>query len=149
MSKYATYLKNFAIVIGIVLILAGFRNDADFTGNRALYFFLGVSLICIAIFDTLRNMLISFTFLGAGSTIFAKNVLGDIMLTEAIQKCEIALYDIDGERLEESFIVIDALNKKINASRAVVKKEHRNSAVLMLLLRFIAQFMRRENYRFL
>lgn len=66
--------------------------------------------------------MIKVTFLGAGSTVFAKNVLGDIMLTETIQKCEVALYDIDGERLEESFIVIDALNKKINASRAVVKK---------------------------
>lgn len=39
--------------------------------------------------------------------------------------------------------------KMAELSRAVVKKEYRNSAVLMLLLRFIAQYMRRENYRYL
>ena len=43
------------------------------------------------------------TFMGAGSSVFAKNVLGDVLLTPAL--CEdltIALYDIDGVRLEES-----------------------------------------------
>ena len=54
------------------------------------------------------------TFMGAGSTVFAKNVLGDIMMTEALRECEIALYDIDKDRLEESYIVICAINKKFN-----------------------------------
>ena len=40
------------------------------------------------------------TFMGAGSTIFAKNVLGDTMLTPALCDSEIALYDIDADRLE-------------------------------------------------
>ena len=35
------------------------------------------------------------TFMGAGSTVFAKNVLGDSMLTPALREFEIALYDID------------------------------------------------------
>lgn len=39
--------------------------------------------------------MIKVTFLGAGSTIFAKNVLGDIMLANALNDSEIALYDID------------------------------------------------------
>ena len=38
------------------------------------------------------------TFLGAGSTVFAKNVLGDCLLTPALQGFEIALFDIDHER---------------------------------------------------
>jgi alpha-galactosidase len=42
------------------------------------------------------------TFLGAGSTVFAKNVLGDCMLTEALQDFELALFDIDLERLKDS-----------------------------------------------
>ncbi|MHA0856564.1 alpha-galactosidase [Paenibacillus sp. CMAA1364] len=42
------------------------------------------------------------TFLGAGSTVFAKNVLGDCMLTPALQNFELALYDIDQERLKDS-----------------------------------------------
>lgn len=41
------------------------------------------------------------TFMGAGSTVFAKNVLGDTILAEPLRECEIALYDIDGDRLEE------------------------------------------------
>lgn len=42
------------------------------------------------------------TFLGAGSTVFAKNVLGDVMLTPALQSFEIALYDINPARLADS-----------------------------------------------
>lgn len=65
--------------------------------------------------------MIKVTFIGAGSTIFAKNILGDIMLCESIRDAEFALYDIDGGRLEESKLVIDALNKKYNENRATVK----------------------------
>ncbi len=42
------------------------------------------------------------TFLGAGSTVFAKNVLGDVMHTPALQGFEIALFDIDRQRLADS-----------------------------------------------
>lgn len=62
------------------------------------------------------------TFMGAGSTVFAKNVLGDLMSTPALRECEIALYDIDGVRLEESYIMVTALNRNINESRAKVEK---------------------------
>ena len=34
-------------------------------------------------------------------------------------------------------------------SRAVVKREYRNSVVLMLLLRFIVKYLREQNYRFI
>ena len=61
------------------------------------------------------------TFMGAGSTVFAKNVLGDVLLTPALnQNLEISLYDIDGDRLEESRMVIDALNKKYNEGKATI-----------------------------
>ncbi len=62
------------------------------------------------------------TFMGAGSTVFAKNVLGDTLLTDALNDCEIALYDIDAHRLEESYLVVEALNKKYNADKATIKK---------------------------
>ena len=61
------------------------------------------------------------TFMGAGSTVFAKNVLGDIMSAPALRECEIALYDIDGVRLEESYIMVTALNRNINESRSKVE----------------------------
>ena len=50
------------------------------------------------------------TFLGAGSTVFAKNVLGDSMLTPALAESTIALYDIDPKRLEESRLMLTAIN---------------------------------------
>ena len=62
------------------------------------------------------------TFMGAGSTVFAKNVIGDSMLTPALRDFEFALYDIDAERLEESYIMVNALNKNINEGRATVTK---------------------------
>jgi alpha-galactosidase len=51
------------------------------------------------------------TFLGAGSTVFARNLLGDCMSSEALRECEIALYDIDAVRLGESERIISAINK--------------------------------------
>ena len=62
------------------------------------------------------------TFMGAGSTVFSKNVLGDTMLCEAFHNCEIALYDIDAKRLEESYLLITKMNECINEGRATVKK---------------------------
>lgn len=60
------------------------------------------------------------TFLGAGSTVFAKNVLGDVLCTPALRDCEIALYDIDEKRLNESFQIIRTLNQNINENRATI-----------------------------
>ena len=51
-------------------------------------------------------------FLGAGSTVFAKNILGDCILTKELGNFEIALHDIDSKRLNESFNVISAINRK-------------------------------------
>ena len=62
------------------------------------------------------------TFMGAGSTVFAKNVLGDCMCTPALRDFTLALYDIDGERLEESYIMVNALNNNINEGRAKIEK---------------------------
>ena len=54
------------------------------------------------------------TFIGAGSTVFAKNILGDCMRTKVLQESEIALFDISKPRLNDSAIVMRGLNKKIN-----------------------------------
>ena len=62
------------------------------------------------------------TFMGAGSTVFSKNVLGDTMLCPDFHDVEIALYDIDPVRLDESYLVIDTMNKTINQGRATIKK---------------------------
>ncbi len=58
------------------------------------------------------------TFMGAGSTVFAKNVLGDCMLTPALQNSEIALYDIDHQRLKDSETMLKNINDNCNDNRA-------------------------------
>ncbi len=60
------------------------------------------------------------TFMGAGSTVFAKNILGDCMLTPALQDAELALYDIDAERLRDSQMMLENLNRTINKERAKI-----------------------------
>jgi alpha-galactosidase len=60
------------------------------------------------------------TFLGAGSTVFARNVLGDCMLAPSLADADIALYDIDATRLKESELMLRTLNKNINESRAKI-----------------------------
>ncbi|MBN2711081.1 MAG: alpha-glucosidase/alpha-galactosidase [Planctomycetes bacterium] len=60
------------------------------------------------------------TFMGAGSTVFVKNILGDSLLTPALQDSHIALYDIDAKRLRESKKVVDTLNKNMNKGRAKI-----------------------------
>ena len=60
-------------------------------------------------------------FLGAGSTVFAKNVLGDCLLAEYLPEFEIALLDIDAERLEESYVLICALRDKYKPAVTVKK----------------------------
>ena len=61
------------------------------------------------------------SFLGAGSTVFAKNVLGDCMMTPVLEESEIALYDIDPVRLDESAAMLEAINRN-NGSKAKIKK---------------------------
>ena len=61
------------------------------------------------------------TFLGAGSTVFAKNVLGDAMLCDVFSDSEICLYDIDGARLQESFLMLDNINRNSNGGKASIK----------------------------
>ena len=49
------------------------------------------------------------TFMGAGSTVFARNVIGDCMCSEVLRDSVFALYDIDGRRLEESRTILESM----------------------------------------
>jgi len=49
--------------------------------------------------------------MGAGSTVFARNVIGDCMCSEALRDSVFALYDIDEKRLEESRTILEAMRK--------------------------------------
>ena len=77
--------------------------------------------------------MVKITFMGAGSTIFARNVLGDCMCTPCLQNAEMALYDIDAVRLEESHTILEGINQNVNESRAKIKvylgEENRKEAL--------------------
>ncbi len=76
--------------------------------------------------------MIKVTFMGAGSTVFAKNVLGDCMCTPVLHGLDIALYDIDPVRLEESQKMLDAINANTGAEatiRSYLGVENRREAL--------------------
>lgn len=59
-------------------------------------------------------------FMGAGSTVFAKSILGDTLCSPALRDAHIALYDIDASRLKESRMMLEVLNRNINQGRAKI-----------------------------
>lgn len=62
--------------------------------------------------------------MGAGSTIFAKNVLGDCIRTPALAGSDIALFDIDPVRLAESEAMLEIINK--NNGSPMTIRSHAN-----------------------
>lgn len=60
------------------------------------------------------------TIMGAGSTYFAKNILGDCLLTDVLKDAQYALYDTDPDRLDEAYKMMTNLNKNINGNRAQI-----------------------------
>ena len=69
------------------------------------------------------------TFIGAGSTIFAKNVLGDCMVTPALREFDIALFDIDPVRLEDSYRMLSNINKNNGSHASITKYTDRKEAL--------------------
>ncbi|WP_100407486.1 alpha-glucosidase/alpha-galactosidase [Bacillus solitudinis] len=69
------------------------------------------------------------TFLGAGSTVFAKNVLGDCMTVDVLQGFEFALFDIDHERLKDSEMMLNNLKERLNSTVKVVAYPNRKEAL--------------------
>ena len=69
------------------------------------------------------------TFLGAGSTVFAKSILGDCMLTESLRDSEFALYDIDPQRLKESEMMLQNLNRNTGGYGKVIAYDDRRAAL--------------------
>ncbi|MBU5595041.1 alpha-glucosidase/alpha-galactosidase [Amphibacillus sp. MSJ-3] len=69
------------------------------------------------------------TFLGAGSTVFAKNVLGDCMTVGALQDFEFALFDIDEERLTDSELMLNHLKENLNSTVEIKSYRDRKEAL--------------------
>lgn len=69
------------------------------------------------------------TFIGAGSSVFAKNVLGDCMQTPALQGFELALYDIDPVRLKDSENMLNNIKKTSGSTCVVTSYDDRKEAL--------------------
>jgi alpha-galactosidase len=69
------------------------------------------------------------TFIGAGSTVFARNLLGDILMVDELADSEIALFDIDAERLATSELVARRVADACNAPAKIVATTDRRAAL--------------------
>lgn len=70
-------------------------------------------------------------FLGAGSTVFAKNVLGDCLHEESLQDARVTLVDIDPDRLKVSEMMMKNINKTLG-THATYESFHAKDAAKAL-----------------
>ena len=68
------------------------------------------------------------TFIGAGSTVFARNVIGDCILTPELGSFDVCLFDIDPKRLDESYQILTNINKTANGKATIKKTLDRTEA---------------------
>lgn len=68
-------------------------------------------------------------FIGAGSTVFMKNIIGDVLQRPALRDATIALMDIDRERLEESALVAGKLIRSLGTKSTVETHMDRRRAL--------------------
>lgn len=68
-------------------------------------------------------------FIGAGSTVFAKNLMGDILSYPELQDSTLSLHDINEERLNTSAIVANQINQTLNANATIETTTDRRQAV--------------------
>jgi alpha-galactosidase len=69
------------------------------------------------------------TFIGAGSTVFAKNLIGDILSFPELADSTICLFDIDENRLKTSEVVARRIAKALGASATVEATTDRGRAL--------------------
>ena len=67
-------------------------------------------------------------FVGAGSTIFMQNIVGDALLTPSLSGSHFALMDIDPERLAESEAVAKAMIRSVGTGATVTTHTDRRAA---------------------
>jgi alpha-galactosidase len=69
------------------------------------------------------------TMIGAGSTVFAKNLLGDILSFPELAESHIALMDIDNERLKTSEVVAHKVGQAVGARPKITTHTDRRAAL--------------------
>src|SRR3954463_1898053 len=59
------------------------------------------------------------TFIGAGSTVFMKNIVGDVLQRDALKDARIALMDINPQRLEESAVIAGKIAQTLGTKATI------------------------------
>ena len=67
-------------------------------------------------------------FVGAGSTVFAKSLLMDILSMPDLSHSQIMLYDIDEERLGTSAVVANSIQKQLGTSELKFRRNPKHCA---------------------
>ena len=70
------------------------------------------------------------TIIGAGSAVFTKNIVTDLLSLDSFKKMEIALQDIDTMRLKASHELLNAISEKLNACPKITSHTDRRVSLV-------------------
>ena len=70
------------------------------------------------------------TIIGAGSAVFTKNIVTDVLSLDTFKKMEIALQDIDPVRLKASHELLKVISKKLDASPIITSHTNRRDSLV-------------------
>ena len=70
------------------------------------------------------------TIIGAGSAVFTKNIITDLLSLDSFKKMEIALQDIDPARLKASHELLNVIAEKLNASPKITSHTDRRESLV-------------------
>ena len=73
--------------------------------------------------------MIKITIIGAGSSVFTKNIVTDILLMKEFKNIEFSLMDIDEKRLKTSYKIVYQISKKLGVSVNIKSTTNRKSAL--------------------
>ena len=69
------------------------------------------------------------TIIGAGSTVFTKNIVVDLMTIDNFKSIEIALMDINKNRLDKTLEVLKIISKKMSVTPQFTTHTNRREAL--------------------
>jgi len=73
--------------------------------------------------------MVKIAFIGAGSTVFMKNLIGDVLLKPALADAHIALMDIDADRLAKSELVALKMIRSLNIGARISTTNNQRDAL--------------------
>lgn len=69
------------------------------------------------------------TFIGAGSTVFMRNIVGDVLQREALSSAHISLMDINEERLSDSVVVVQKMITTLDVGASITAHTNQKEAL--------------------